>query len=158
MSGIPSLIIFVINTIHPHVYTHLFVSYIYIILTCYLLRHACRHTLSINYTYTHMHTHAVKSFIGLSEYVFSTVPGVRYFMSEKLCQDPLEGFFGKQRMRGGYSDNPTVQSFLYGTVSLRTQKSVALAPKRGNCKRQHATIDFDETPLPKRQRFQREKK
>ena len=158
MSGIPSLIIFLINTIHPHVYTHLFVSYIYIILTCYLLRHACRHTLSINYTYTHMHTHAVKSFIGLSEYVFSTVPGVRYFMSEKLCQDPLEGFFGKQRMRGGYSDNPTVQSFLHGTVSLRTQKSVALAPKRGNCKRQHATIDFDPTPLPKRQRFQREKK
>ena len=112
--------------------------------------HTCTHTLV-------QHTPAVKSFIGLSEYVFSTIPGVRYIMSEKLCQDPLEGFFGKQRMRGGYNDNPTVQSFLHGTISLRTQKSVALTPKRGNCKRQCAdqTIAFDPTPLPKRPRIQK---
>lgn len=76
-------------------------------------------------------------------------------MSEKLCQDPLEGFFGKQRMRGGYSDNPTVHSFLNGTVSLRTQKAVALAPKRGNCKRKREdlSIAIDLTPLPKRPRM-----
>ena len=97
--------------------------------------HTLVHIPQINVNFS---PHTVKSFIGLSEYVSSAVPGVHYLMSEKLCQDPLEGFFGKQRMRGGYSDNSTVHSFLHGTVSLRTQKSVALAPKRGNCKRQRA--------------------
>ena len=36
---------------------------------------------------------------------------VDYILSEKLCQDPLESFFGKQRAAGGRNDNPTVQQF-----------------------------------------------
>ena len=80
------------------------------------------------------------------------LPGVQYFLSEKLCQDPLEGFFGKQRMRGGYSDNPSVDSFLKGTVSLRVQGSLAQAPKRGNCSQEEELEEVDCTPLPKRSR------
>ena len=84
------------------------------------------------------------------------MPGVRYFLSEKLCQDPLESFFGKQRMRGRYSDNPSMEGFLKGTVSLRVQGSVAAEPKRGNCSRgePHTISDcvVDNTPLPKRRR------
>ncbi len=45
-----------------------------------------------------------------------TVPGVEYILSEKLCQDPLESLFGKQRAAGGRSDNPTVQQFCKNIV------------------------------------------
>ena len=33
----------------------------------------------------------VKSFVALVQFVF-TIPGVNSFLSEKLCQDPLENF------------------------------------------------------------------
>ena len=64
----------------------------------------------------------------LVEYLLP-IKGVYYVLSEKLCQDPLESFFGKQRMRGGYCDNPNVSAFLKGTVSLRVQDSMAKRPK-----------------------------
>ena len=95
----------------------------------------------------------MKSFTALLENIFSNIPGADYFMSEKTMPGPLGGVFGKQRMRRGYSENSTVHSFLHGTVSLRTQRSIALAPKRGNCKRQRELpIALDPTPLPKRTR------
>ncbi len=72
----------------------------------------------------------------------------------KLSQDSLESFFGKQRMRGGYNDNPNVVSFLHGAQSLRVQGSTAVKPTRGNCKRgrNDTSIIIDEQPLPKRKR------
>ena len=93
----------------------------------------------------------------LIDYIFKKIPGVKVFFSEKLIQDPLESFFGHQRMRGGYSSNPTVQSFIYGTVSLRTQHSVCLNPVRGNCKRGLAYTDpvIDSTPLRKRKKIKK---
>ena len=101
------------------------------------------------------HYHAVHSFVELTQYLLG-LPGVNYFLSEKLCQDPLESFFGKQRMRGGYCDNPTVQTFLKGTVSLRVQGSMALKPMRGNCRRENEENEplfyDDNIPLPKRPR------
>ena len=39
------------------------------------------------------------SFVELVKYLF-TIPDVTSFLSEKLCQDPLEKFFGSQRQRG----------------------------------------------------------
>ena len=63
------------------------------------------------------------------------IKGVKYVLTEKFCQDPLESFFGKQRMHGGANDNPTVATLLKNTVSLRLQGSVALKPVRGNCRR-----------------------
>ena len=73
-------------------------------LILFLCMHICTHTLA-------QHTHAVKSFIGLSEFSQPYLEFAIIIMSEKLCQDPLDSFFGKQWMRGGYNDNPTVQSF-----------------------------------------------
>ena len=80
--------------------------------------------------------------------------GVCYLLSEKLNQDPLESFFGKQRMRFGYSENPNVKSFLYGTSSLRIQGSTVLKPVCGNCKhgRENVPIAVDNSPLSKRPR------
>lgn len=87
-----------------------------------------------------------------------SVPGVEYILSERLCQDSLESFFGKQRAAGGRSDNPTVQQFCKNTVSLRVQGSAALEPVRGNCgKRPTNSSETDvtdlSTPLPKRARY-----
>ena len=83
----------------------------------------------------------VMSFVEFIDYIFKEIPGVKVFFSKKLCQDPLESFFGHQRMRGGYSCNPSVQTFLHGTVSLRLQGSVGLQPVRGTCKRGLAYCD-----------------
>ena len=80
-------------------------------------------------------------------------------LSERFCQDPLESFFGKQRYRGGFGDNPSVKEFLDNTVSLRVQGSAALEPLRGNCTRKrNSTPIADDTPLPKRKRTSQSKK
>ena len=59
-----------------------------------------------------------KSFVELVQYVF-TIPGVKSFLSQRLCQDPLENFFGCQRQCGGVHDNPNVQKFTKNTQALR---------------------------------------
>ena len=105
-------------------------------------------------TYIHTYPYVALSFVELVDYLFD-VPGVKYILSERLCQDPLESFFGKQRMRNGYGDNPTVQSFMKGTVSLRIQGSVATNPARANCRRgkkRNPLAPVDNTPIPKRKR------
>ena len=101
-----------------------------------------------------MHAYAVHSFIEMTQFLLA-VPGVLYILSEKLCQDPLESFFGKQRAAGGRSDNPTVRQFCSSTVSIRVQGSAALEPMRGNCASRPTSTglgDSIETPLPKRPR------
>ena len=97
--------------------------------------------------------YAVLSFVEVATLLFA-VPGVRYLLSEKFTQDPLESFFGKQRYKGGWNDNPSVKEFMDNTVSLRIQGSAALEPLRGNCsrKRQTEILQVDDNPLPKRSR------
>lgn len=75
----------------------------------------------------------VKAFVELARYLLS-LPGVKYFLSEKINQDTVECFFGRQRMRGGYSDNPNIKAFIYGSNSLRVQGSAAVKVMRGNCR------------------------
>ena len=55
-----------------------------------------------------------KSFLHLVRYIFK-LPGVSAFLSRKLCQDPVEKFFGCQRQRGGTNENPTVAEFCKNT-------------------------------------------
>lgn len=97
----------------------------------------------------------VHAFVEMANYLFC-IPGVQYILSEKLCQDPLESFFGKQRAAGGRSDNPTVKQFCLNTVSLRVQGSAALEPIRGNCGKRPASGEISEKdlsePIPKRPR------
>ena len=47
---------------------------------------------------------AVKSFIELVEFALS-LPDVTVFLSNRLCQDPLEKFFEQQRQRGRAASN-----------------------------------------------------
>ena len=95
----------------------------------------------------------MKAFVDMGKYLLKQ-KGVKFLLSERFCQDPVEEFFGHQRSRGGRNDNPTVKQFLENTVSLRTQKSAALAPMRGNCRKRPSerVIEVDEMPLKKRAR------
>ena len=82
--------------------------------------------------------------------VLLALPAVNCVLSEKLCQDPVESFFGQQRTHGGRSDNPTVKQFCDKTVSLRAQGSVALESIRGNCGKRVVDTDasVNSTPPP----------
>ena len=103
---------------------------------------------------------AVKSFVELIKYIF-TIPDVKVFFSVKLCQDPLEKFFGCQRQKGGTNDNPNVQQFCYNTQTFRVVNSVC-GDVRGNCRgaKRPKPIDGDKEnlPLPKRAHNSNKKK
>ena len=101
-----------------------------------------------------------KSFIELVRYVF-TLPDVTSFLSQRICQDALENFFGCQRQRGGVHDNPNVQEFTKNTQALRVINSFCKGPVRGNCRGNRSTSSHSadkeniHEPLPKRRRTQR---
>ena len=72
------------------------------------------------------------SFIDLVKYLF-TIPDVKVFLSNRICQDPLENFFGHQRQRGRVNENPNVAEFLKNTQALRVINTTC-ATVRGNCR------------------------
>ena len=106
-----------------------------------------------NHLITKFFQPTVISFVEMARFLLK-LPGVKFLLSERFCQDPLESFFGHQRSKGGRNDNPTVKQFCDNTVSLRVQGSAALNPLRGNCRKRPAdkVIPVDDTPLPKRSR------
>ena len=89
----------------------------------------------------------------LVKYIF-TLPGVKVFLSRKICQDPLEKFFGCQRQIGGTHDNPTVKEFQSNTQALRVVHSFCREVVKGNCRghkeNNYAVDEENITPLPKR--------
>ena len=99
----------------------------------------------------------VKSFIEMTRYLLTKhqSDGL-YFLSDRVSQDPLENYFGKQRARGGHNENPNLKQYLVNSGALRVQKSAALDPVRGNCRRKRLLFGaddspkIDDTPLPKR--------
>ena len=95
----------------------------------------------------------VKSFVELTEYVFK-IPGVKFFLSERISQDPLENFFGCQRQRGRTGENPNVDQFCKNTQALRVINSVCAHVPRGNCRGRRNVIDIkkESKALPKRRR------
>lgn len=68
----------------------------------------------------------------LVDYLF-TIPGVTVFLSNRICQDPLENFFGQQRQRGRVNENPNVSEFIKNTQALRVVNTDC-ATVRGNCR------------------------
>ena len=95
-----------------------------------------------------------KSFVGLVRYLF-TIPGVKVFLSRKICQDPLEKFFGCQRQMGGTHNNPTVKEFEQNSQALCVVNSFCRQVVKGNCRgNKRSRKDEDEEncnrPLPKR--------
>lgn len=95
----------------------------------------------------------VWSFVELVPYILK-IPGVRYFLSEHLSQDPLEKFFGCQRQRGRTNENPTCAGFVKNTQALRVINSVAGDVPKGNCRgrKNKIIVEEENIPLPKRRR------
>ena len=96
------------------------------------------------------------SFVEMTKYLLS-LPELKgkYLLSEHLCQDPLEHYFGQQRAHGGWCQNPTAQACISAAQSLRVQGSLSMVPVQGNSRRkrrvleQQKTEKIDDTPLPK---------
>ena len=97
--------------------------------------------------------------MSLVRYLF-TIKGVNCFLSRKICQDPLEKFFGCQRQMGGTHNNPTVKEFQNNTQALRVVNSLCREVVKGNCRgnkrQQHSNFDEENCnkPLPKRPKSQ----
>lgn len=110
----------------------------------------------------------VHSFVEVAKFLLSSNKDDLFLLSERFSQDPLENYFGQQRARGGRSDNPTIQRSLHNASALRVQKSMALDPVRGNCRRKRRLFDDKDQetivaeasslPLPKRSRNKSAKK
>ena len=119
-----------------------------------LLNTLHKHVFNLN-TKPSFHSHSflvseVPSFVELAKLLLSS--GVKYFLSEKLNQDPLEEYFSKQRAAGGSWDNPTVEQFGHNMLSLYVASTSAKASKKGNVRKRNRPEDIvlDNTPLPKR--------
>lgn len=89
----------------------------------------------------------------LVNYIFK-IKGVKVFLSERLCQDPLEKFFGCQRQRGKTNENPNVQQFCKNSQALRVINGTCGNVSKGNCRGSKYAIDWEKEscPLPKRRR------
>lgn len=81
-------------------------------------------------------------------------------LTNHLCQDPLESFFGCQRQRGGTGDNPSISEFYTNTQALRVVDSFCRGPVRGNCrggvagsKRSSSDSEIFNTPMIKRRKI-----
>ena len=84
-----------------------------------------------------------------------SMPEVKFFLSERLSQDPLEKFFGTQRQRGRAHENPSVREFCQNTQALHVIDSFCIDPVRGNCRGlKSAPVDpsKENTPLPQQKR------
>ena len=78
--------------------------------------------------------------------------GAKIFFSRRLCQDPLENFFGCRRQRGGTHDNPTVKKFQQNMQALHVVNSFYRPVVKGNCQGNTETVYKENTdcPLPRR--------
>ena len=78
--------------------------------------------------------------------------GAPFVLTAHFNQDPIEQEFGKARQSGGAWDHPTVYDLNFRITQLRVIGSQALAPVRGNTKRNQDQRTIDNTPLPRLKR------
>ena len=99
--------------------------------------------------FTKTYMYVGRSFVELVQYVFD-IPSVDSFLSQCLCQDPLERFFGCQRQRGRVHDNPNAADFIKNTQAIRVIGSLPY-PDKGNCRGSCGDVDvFHSEPWKKR--------
>ena len=76
--------------------------------------------------------------------------GVKYVLTERFCQDPLENYFGRQRSLGSRKDNPTVKDFGYNDNTIRNQK-IFRPIAAGNVADQ-SRLEISDEPVPCRKK------
>ena len=99
---------------------------------------------------------SVASFIALSRELLQE-DGVRFILSEKLSQDPLEEHFSRQRGAGGSSDNPSAKQVASNVITFQVAGEAVKASASGNVTNTQRETD-DGTlyqPLPKLKRTEK---
>jgi hypothetical protein len=91
-----------------------------------------------------------KSIVCLVRYCLNN--GMDFVLTEKFNQDPIEQHFGIHRTSNGCNANPNLNQFNNSMVKIRVVGSQAIAPFRGNTKRQLLLPTIDSTPLPKKRK------
>ena len=66
----------------------------------------------------------VHSLVEATKFLLSQ--GMEYVLSERFCQDPVEEYFGNQRMLGRRCDNPDIRTFRYNDNTIRIQRHISL--------------------------------
>lgn len=97
---------------------------------------------------------AANAFAELGPYLLQ-LPGVKFLLSERINQDPLESFFGNQRQMRGGNEAPSVSQFNVSMNINRLKSSQSMKVFGGNTKRKGSPLKIDETPMPKRRRTQK---
>ena len=97
---------------------------------------------------------AVLSFVELAQDLL-LLPGVEYFLSDKLNQDPLEEWFSTVRGAGGSNNNPSAQDLGNTHLNLLVAGSNAVASTKGNCRNQKRKQNLSDTPLPRKKAKQK---
>ena len=91
----------------------------------------------------------VNSMIELTKFLI--VHKVSYVLTERLCQDPLENYFGKQRRSGARKDNSSLYDFGYNDNTIRNQK-VFKPITSGNVRAEDENFEIDTTLVPFRKK------
>ena len=73
----------------------------------------------------------LQSFVKLVPELLS-LEDANYFLSEKLNQDTLEEHFGKQRIRVGSMDNPSMQQYMYNERNIIAAQSETITSMHRN--------------------------
>ena len=91
------------------------------------------------------------SFVTLAKVLLSE-EGVKFVLSEKFTQDPVEEYFAKQRARGGADEAPTLEMFNRNVIGLNVAGDELIRVMNGNTRgrdRQIVKLDVrDTTTLP----------
>ena len=86
--------------------------------------------------------------------------GVRYILSEKFCQDPLEEHFARHRRSAGCNENTNYDVFQRQEVAFNLVKSELIGDLRGNTQGRpdiRPAIDVNDTHLPKQKKQKKRK-
>ena len=78
--------------------------------------------------------------------------GVKYLFSERLCQDTLESFFGKQRAIGKFNCHPTTDQYLTNCNILRIVHMLGLDPILTNTRGHRRGLLTESQPDVRRRR------
>jgi hypothetical protein len=96
----------------------------------------------------------IRSFTEAAVYLLDN--GVKFVLSNRFCQDPLEAHFGRHRGLGQRSDNPSIPTFGYQENKLRLQRGLAMRfqpkGKVEKRKREEIPVEISDSPLKKLKR------
>ena len=79
---------------------------------------------------------------------------VKYVLTERFCQDPLENYFVWQRSLGSRKDNPSMADFGYNDNAIRNQ-NIFKPIAHGNVA-DSGMIALTDKPLPCRKKSKKE--